>query len=236
MGEPMHIDNSEVRLPRVTARSITDRACEVIRDAIVQGQFQPGERLSEERLADELGVSKTPVHDALLRLVAEGLVEMTPYVGASVVKLSPQDVNEIYDVRENLERLAIHLAIAHVDEAVLLELDAALASFSRPLQQREFQRYFDVDHELHDGIARMSRNGRLVRFLDMLRNQSHAARYLSSRLPGRTDRSIEEHRAIIAGLLARDVVAAEGAMQAHLRGSRQAAMRIVTDMEGNGEA
>jgi len=221
-------------LQKVTSRSVTDAAYEAIRAGIVEGHFGPGERLSEERLAEDLGVSKTPVHDALLRLVAEGLVEMTPYVGASVIKLSPRDVNEIYDVRENLERLAIHLAIEHVDEDCLRELDATLASFSRPLQQREFQRYFDVDHELHDGIARMSQNGRLVRFLDMLRNQSHAARYLSSRLPGRTDRSIEEHRAIIAGLLARDVVAAEDAMQAHLSGSRQAALRIVTELSDDG--
>jgi len=218
------------RLNKVTAQSITDRAYEAIRDAIVMGQFQPGERLSEETLADQLGVSKTPVHDALGRLVADGLVQMTPYVGASVVRLSPRDVDEIYDVRETLERLAIQLAIAHVDETMLSELDRELAGFGRPLQQREFQHYFDVDNRLHYGIAQMSGNQRLVRFLDMLRNQSHAARYLSSRLPGRTDRSIEEHRAIIAALLARDARQAAETMQLHLGGSRQAASQIVAGL------
>jgi len=217
-------------LQRVAARSITDRAYEAIRDAIVQGQFLPGERLSEEALAEQLGVSKTPVHDALGRLVAEGLVQVTPYVGASVVRLSPEDVDEIYDVRETLERLAIRRAIAHVDEEPLRALDQELASFSRPLQQREFQHYFDVDNRLHDAVAQMSGNGRLVRILDMLRNQSHAARYLSSRLPGRTDRSIEEHRAIIAALLARDAERATETMMTHLRGSRQAATHIVTEL------
>ena len=220
-------------LQRVATRSITDRAYEAIRDAIVQGQFLPGERLSEEALAEQLGVSKTPVHDALGRLVAEGLVQMTPYVGASVVRLSPEDVDEIYDVRETLERLAIQRAIAHVDEEPLRTLDAELASFSRPLQQREFQHYFDVDNRLHDAVAQMSGNGRLVRILDMLRNQSHAARYLSSRLPGRTDRSIEEHRAIIAALLARDAERATETMMTHLGGSRQAATRIVTELATN---
>ena len=217
-------------LQRVTTRSITDRAYEAIRDAIVEGQFHPGERLSEESIAEQLGVSKTPVHDALGRLVAEGLVQMTPYVGASVVRLSPKDVDEIYDVRETLERLAIQLAIAHVDDAPLHELDQELASFSRPLPQREFQHYFDVDNRLHDAVAQMSGNQRLVRILDMLRNQSHAARFLSSRLPGRTDRSIEEHRSIIAALLERDAALVTATMQKHLSGSRQAASHIVTEL------
>ncbi len=221
-------------LTKVTARSITDRAFEAIRDAIVIGQFQPGERLSEESLAEQLGVSKTPVHDALGRLVAEGLVQMTPYVGAAVVRLSPRDVEEIYEVRETLERLAIQLAIAHVDEGPLRDLDQELASFSRPLQQKEFQHYFDVDNRLHDAVAQMSGNQRLVRFLDMLRNQSHAARFLSSRLPGRTDRSIEEHRAIIAALLGRDAALATQTMQKHLTGSRQAATQIVVSLAAPG--
>ena len=216
-------------LAKVTARSISDRAYEAIRDAIVEGQFRPGERLSEETLAEQLGVSKTHVHDARGRLVAEGLVQMTPYVGASVIRLSPEDVDEIYDLRETLERLAIRQAIGHVDEALLLELDHELASFARPLPQKEFQHYFDVDNRLHDAVAQMSGNGRLVRILDMLRNQSHAARFLSSRLPGRTDLSIEEHRAIIAALLARDAPLAQETMQRHLSGSRRAAAHIVEE-------
>ncbi len=219
--------DSHSKLQRVQVRSMTDRAYEAIRDAIIEGEFQPGERLSEERLGEQLGVSKTPVHDALMRLEAEGLVDITPYIGASVVHLSPQDITEIYDVRETLERLAIRLAIGHDDAAQLGQLDEELASFSRPLKPTEFNQYFDVDHRLHSSIAEMSGNTRLARFLGMLRNQSHAARFLSSRLPGRTDRSIEEHREIIAAILAGDSDRAERAMQVHLSGSRKAAMKIV---------
>jgi DNA-binding GntR family transcriptional regulator len=216
-------------LQRVSMRSISDRAYETIRDAIMRGQLQPGERLSEESIAEQLGVSKTPVHDALGRLVAEGLVEMTPYVGASVVCLSASDVDEIFDLRDTLEQLAIQQAIEHVDEDLLLELDREVLLFSRPLPQQELPRCFDVDNRLHDAIAQMSGNGRLVRILDMLRNQSHAARYLSSRLPGRPDQSLDEHRAIIAALLAHDVRRATDTMQAHLDASRRAAMSIVMD-------
>jgi DNA-binding GntR family transcriptional regulator len=219
------------QLPRVLARSVTDRAYEAIRAAIVEGHLVPGKRLSEESLAEQLGVSKTPVHDALGRLVADGLVQMVPYQGASVVQLTSEDVNEIYTLREKLECLAIQLAVAHVDESLLQSLDAGFSSFQRPLRHAEFSHYFEIDARVHDAIAQMSCNRRLMRYLNSLRSQALAARYISSRAPGYTDGSIDEHRAVVGALLARDAANAEEAMRRHLDAARQAALRAMEEID-----
>lgn len=206
------------KLTRVDARSLADRVQEILRDAILlEGRFAPGERLSEEALAAELGVSKTPVHDALIRLSAEGLVRIVPYQGAFVIKHTPHDVDEIHQLRKSLELLAMDLAQPHLDDQVLSELLYEHEQIKRPLEGSQgFYDFEMVNRHFHDALAAMSQNQRLVDFLRILRARAVSRHYIAMRFPGRDDQALDEHVAILKALLARDHGRAKQLMAEHL--------------------
>lgn len=204
------------RTPRVT-----DRIYLELRQAILSGELQPGQKLRQTGVADDFAVSQSPVREAFERLASDGLVTLTPRRGAEVSGLSPREVEEIYEVREALDPHATALAVEHAGDGALARIsDLAGASCVPGLPPQEL---FERNRAFHAAIYRASGNGRLVQIFEGLWNTVTAVRMfeLYAREPQELSHSNDEHVAIAAALQARDDERATGLTRDHIRAARR---------------
>ena len=145
--------------------------CETLRDAIRKGVLAPGERLMEIQLAEELGVSRTPVREAIRKLELEGYVIMMPRRGTYVANLSIRDVNEVFEIRTSLDSLASGLAAERITDEELEHLQRLLVSIGEYIEEGDMDKIVETDMEFHDLLYQASRNSRLVGIIFNLREQ-----------------------------------------------------------------
>lgn len=202
---------------KILPAQLERRVYERLRDEIVSGALRPGEQLVEARIAGDLGVSKTPVREALIRLQRDGLVEIEPYRGARVLQPSAEDVHEVLELRLLLEcRIARDLAERRPPD-VLRALERSVAASREALAAGETQRLLDSLTEFSDLMADACGNSRMAKLLVDLRSVLLLIGSTSLRAPGREARSISEHEAILAAIRAGDADAAERTTAAHIR-------------------
>ena len=187
-----------------------------LRDAITSGAFQPKEHLVEKDLVAMLGTSRGSVRVVLARLEQEGLVIREPNRGVRVRLVSESDAVEIVEARCALESVAARHAALNATTGDIAALRQIMAELRKLRKSGDLLAYADKNRELHAVIVRMSRHGTAATLLEMLTSQSVSFQYRSILQPGRADRSIREHEAVVAAIAARDPVAAEAAMRAHL--------------------
>jgi DNA-binding GntR family transcriptional regulator len=198
-------------------RKVTDWVFEEVRQAIIDLRLVPGTPLREAAMAGQLGVSKTPVREALARLEQEGLVETTSFKGAVVSGYSPQDLREIYELRELLEGAAARAAATAASEATLARF-AALVAESRTLwAEGDLEGLAALLGAFDLVIYEQVTNERIRALIDNLK--AHLARIgrLTEEIPGRVTASVEEHAAIVDAIAARDPDEAERSMRVHIR-------------------
>lgn len=176
-----------------------------LRQAILKGELEPGERLMEMQLAAQMGVSRTPIREAIRKLELEGLVLMIPRRGAIVAKITEKDLRDVLEVRSTLERLAIELACKRMQKEDFKRLREAQEAFKEALENDDditLQAQRDV--EFHDVIYKATGNLRLIQMLNNLRERMYRYRleYLKYDLAHQT--LIEEHESIIGALYKRD--------------------------------
>ena len=145
--------------------------CETLRDAIRSGILKPGERLMEIQLAEELGVSRTPVREAIRRLELEGYVIMMPRRGTYVANLSIRDVNEVFEIRTSLESLSSGLAAERITDDELERLQRLLVQIGSYIEIGDMEKIVETDTEFHDLLYQASRNQRLVGIISRLRER-----------------------------------------------------------------
>jgi DNA-binding GntR family transcriptional regulator len=218
-----------------TYRPLRDVVFETLRDAIIQGKLKPGERLMEIQLAEEMGVSRTPVREAMRKLELEGLIVMVPRKGAYVAGISVKDIVDIFEVRAALESLAAGLAAERITEEELEELERALVQISEA--GSNIDAVVRTDTGFHEIIYRASRNQRLLQIITNL--QEHIQRFRTTSLsrPGRTKTAIEEHRQIVEAISERNVELAQALAREHIENAEQSllsALREATDHAGRG--
>ena len=209
---------------KVQAQSLVDVVAERIEAAIISGQLAPGSRLSEQALATSLGVSRGPLREAIRRLEGRKLLERTTNIGVRVAQLSLKDLGEILQVREALECLACSLAATHMPDSEIAALRKMLDDHEKQKAVQKQEGYYQEDKNLdfHFHIVNGSGNERLAHMLGGdLHYMLRVYRYKSGAKPGRAAEVLEEHRAIVAALEARDPQAAEHAMREHLRHARR---------------
>jgi DNA-binding GntR family transcriptional regulator len=197
-------------------RKMTDRVYDQLRQAIVDLRLRPGEPLREVPLAEQLGVSKTPLREAFTRLEQEGLVETTSFKGAVVTGYSDRDLREIYELRALLECAAARAAAERSTDETVQELHEIVAR-SRDLRDAggrvalaELLGRFDA--VLYAQIT----NARIAGLIDNLRAHLTRIGKLTEDIPGRVEASVEEHAAIVRAIAARDADDAERQMRAHI--------------------
>jgi DNA-binding GntR family transcriptional regulator len=216
------IEKVDVQLENFSnAPRLADMAYEAIHDAIVSKSLQPGSKLLVRDLAQRLGISYTPVKEALVKLAGEGLVQIIPRKGAYVALLTIPDVVEIYELREVLEGLAAAKAAAVTTEDQLAKIAGYLNDGKLCIASGEVKRYSDVDILFHSAIAEASRNIRLLEALKKLQSQVRLLMATSASLSGRPQRSIQQHEQIYEAIKRRDSIGADNAAKCHVKEARE---------------
>lgn len=205
-----------------------------LRQAILKGELEPGERLMEMQLAEQLGVSRTPIREAIRKLELEGLVLMIPRRGAIVAKITEKDLKDVLEVRASLERLSTKLACERMEEETIEELREAQEAFKAALRGDDITLQAQKDVEFHDVIYKSTNNLRLIQMLNNLREQMY--RYRLEYLKDGTSHQklVEEHEAIIEALSRRDTEETTNIMVGHVYNQEQAVMRKVHEAESTG--
>lgn len=208
-------------------KPLRELVCENIRQAIIDGTFSPGERLMEIQLADEMGVSRTPVREAIRKLELEGFVVMIPRRGTYVADISIKDINEIYEIRISLDVLAAGLAAERITDEELATLNNYMVEISKYVPTMNMEKIVELDTAFHNVLYTASRNERLVSIINNLREQLTGIRGRSMSYPGRLVETMEEHRALVDCIAARDPERAQNAARLHLENAEQTLMRSI---------
>ena len=203
----------------ISVSTIADEALKRVTQAIVSGQYAPGERLSEAELARQFGISRGPIREALGRLEGK-LVQRSPRVGVSVLDLSIEKLTDLFAVREALEGMAARLAATNITDADIEHLTTLLDRHSGHRDVSAGEGYYQgsKDDDFHFNIARIAGNNQLQHMLqEELYHQLRLYRYRLSVRKGRALTALDEHRAILAALSDRNPDRAEEAMRTHIR-------------------
>jgi DNA-binding GntR family transcriptional regulator len=200
---------------------------ESLREAIISGQLRPGERLMEIQLAEEMGVSRTPVREAIRKLELEGLVVMIPRKGAYVAGLSLKDIVDVFEIRGALEGLAAELAAERITDNELEELERYLVKIADDIEKGDLDKVVATDTEFHSILYQASRNQRLSQIISNLREQIQRFRTTSLSYPGRMKTALEEHRKIVEAISARDCELAFKLAQEHIENAENSMMSMI---------
>lgn len=195
---------------------LRDVVFNTLREAILKGELEPGERLMEIALAQKLGVSRTPIREAIRKLELEGLVVMAPRKGAEVAEITLKDLRDVLEVRKNLEELAVELACKKATEADIEEMKAAHEEFIKTLSQKDLTVIAEADVKFHDVIYKITGNKRLIQILNNLREQMY--RYRLEYIKDEKKRMIvtDEHLQIIEAIEGKNVDSAKNYIQVHI--------------------
>jgi DNA-binding GntR family transcriptional regulator len=192
-----------------------DDAYETLKAAITSGELQPGERLYETALSARFGVSRTPVREALQRLVTEGLAEVGPN-GVRVTTLSVKDVRALQRTSRALQSLAALLAASEGSEADMAKLEELMQRMETCAAAHDFKSWAEADVAIHRHIFQMSANPWLSKLLLQMESLIARVRHVMLGRPGRVEEATDEHRLVVEAIKSRDEKAAEKAMYDHL--------------------
>ena len=215
--------------------SLGNQAYQELKRFILGRQIPPVENLNEGELARALGISRTPVREAMNRLEREGLVEIIPQRGAFVVQFSPKDVWELFLIRENLEGLAAHLAAERMDEKNLAKLESCVQGFTEPFSKEAITRYSSEDLRFHQAIVNLSEAKRLINLVSSLHDHIRMFRLTTVGVSGRMKSSLAEHREIIESFRKGDPEECERKMRGHIRQVRDGVMKNIKVFLNGGE-
>lgn len=182
----------------------SDMVYAILHEAILSGIVPPGQRLGEEPLAALFEVSRTPVREALLRLETTGLAHRVPRRGLIVARITPQEIVEVYVVRETLDGLAAYLAAQFATPSDVADLVAINEQFARAEQTGSVVEMADLNLRFHEAIARIARNSLLTQFLTQISHQVRRIPGTTFQHPGRAARAVEEHADIVKAIQAGD--------------------------------
>jgi len=222
----------------IVRRNLGSDVYSILWDRILSRNLHPTEKLSDLRLSEELGVSRTPVREALHRLVQDGVVIYSPNRGFSVATFSPEDISEIFDLRAVLEALALRTVAAKLRpeeytwasselDRVKLLIDGAGNDTERHEAASEF---LNVDQGFHQWLIEGSQNQRLITFVNGLWAQISVFQRAGTHIPGWNEIALKQHKAVIDLLLADDGERAADALQDHILDMK---VRVLADIAPN---
>ncbi len=190
-------------------RPIREIVLERLRKAIMNGSFQPGDRLVETSIAEGMGVSRTPVREAFRQLEIEGLAENVPRRGTIVKGISKTDILEIYEIREVLEGLVFRLACTNISESELLDLKEKISKMEQCIDNNDIKEYWRLHGEFHDVILYWSKNNRLIDQMKQIYEYLSKLRNFTLVMNKRRKVAMEEHKALIKAFEKKDEILAE---------------------------
>lgn len=221
-----------VKVPKLKMDSyqpLRDVIFETLRKSIVTGEIKPGERLMEVSLAEQMGVSRTPVREAIRRLEAEGLVTMTPRKGTHVSQLSIKDIMDVLEVRTVLDKLATDLAAERIQAAQLKSLEGIHKAYINCVQKSNIEGAVKKDVEFHDIIYAASGNPRLVAVATSLREHVYRFRVLYMKDALIAENVLIEHEQILSALTNAESEKASNLAEKHIRNQMESIIENVNE-------
>ena len=206
---------------------LRDVVFQTLRQAILKGELKPGERLMEIQLAQKLGVSRTPVREAIRKLELEGLVLMIPRKGAEVAEITIKDLEDVLEVRAALEELAVCDACENITEEQILALKEAADNFQAALESDDLVKCAETDMAFHEIIYQASDNKRLIQVLNNMREQIYRYRVEYLKEGETRDILVKEHEELTKAIRDRDVERAKKLSYQHIENQRTAIMRSI---------
>ena len=213
-------------MTRIAHTALYQEVAERLRQRIFAHELAPGAWIDEQALAEQYGISRTPLREALKVLAAEGLVTLKPRRGCYVTEISEQDLDEIFPLLAILEGRCAHDATKRAKPDDLARLEGIHAILQQSAAKGQIDRFFEANQEFHAAIQKLAGNRWVTQVIADLRKVMKLTRMHSLSLEGRVDQSLQEHTAILAAMQARDAAAAEKAMHDHLLSGRQALARM----------
>ena len=206
---------------------LRDVVFNTLRRAILTGKLKPGERLMEVHLANRLGVSRTPIREAIRKLELEGLVIMIPRRGAEVARITEKSLKDVLEVRRTLDALSVELACERISGEDLERLRAACEEFEQAAKGKDASVIAKADVALHDIIVAATGNERLVQLVNNLSEQMYRYRFVYIMEESQHDMLVAEHREIYESILCRDKERASRAAKLHIDNQEKSIMRQI---------
>ena len=211
---------------RIAPLALYQEVAERLRERIFSHELQPGTWVDEQTLAEQYGISRTPLREALKVLASEGLVTLKPRRGCYVTEISERDLDEVFSVMALLEGECARLVVGRASDTHLDQLKAIHADLERAAAATDIEGFFEANQAFHRSIQELADNHWLLHVIEDLRKVIKLSRHHSLYSEGRLEQALAEHRAILDALVKRDAAAAEVLMRAHIRRGREAVARI----------
>lgn len=210
---------------------LRDVVFNTLREAILKGELRPGERLMELQLAAKLGVSRTPIREAIRMLEQEGLAVTIPRRGAEVAKMTEKDMQDVLQVREALDELAASIACELITKEELESLENAMQEFEAATRTKDIKKIAETDMVFHDIIYQATRNPKLVNILNNLREQMY--RYRVEYLKDEKNYPIllKEHQEILDGFIEKNKALVTDSMRKHVINQAVAVKAMIEEQE-----
>jgi len=209
--------------------TIREEVFKYLRGKILTGEATPGTKLIESRLADEIGVSRTPVREALHNLEMEKLIESIPRVGYVVREITENDVEEIIEIRIALETLAAKWACSMISPRDLKQLEKIILLTDRGIEKKENQKVVELDTHFHDIIFRASQSRRIEEMSQAMRDYMLRFRIKGLRIPEIARRSNEGHRRILEAIKTKNIKKIESAVRYHLNWTKRNVIQAISE-------
>jgi DNA-binding GntR family transcriptional regulator len=218
---------------RIAPTALYQEVAERLRQRIFAHELQPGSWIDEQKLAEQYGISRTPLREALKVLASEGIVELKPRRGCYVTEISRQDLDDIFPLMAMLEGRCAYEAVKRARSADFTALRAIHEKLESASRDGRIDAFFEANQEFHKKIQELSGNRWLLTVIQDLRKVLKLSRMHSLSLEGRLQQSLDEHRAILASMLAGDAAKAEREMHDHLLSGREALARMDAQNQKN---
>jgi len=213
-------------------KSLGQDVFEYLKNAIIDQTIEPGSRLVESKLAEMLGISRTPLREALHKLEREEWIEKTPSGGFQVVSLTRNDIEETFGIRSVLEAYAARLAAENYQEKDLVPLEKKMAEYQKCLEKKANDKLQKINTEFHDLLYALSRNPKLVKMINQLRSQISRFRQIILKQDEYAQESNEDHVRMLDAIKKRDGDMVEKLVREHILNGKKAVLSQLVD-EGN---
>lgn len=212
---------------------LRDVVFNTLRQAILTGELKPGERLMEIHLANRLGVSRTPIREAIRKLELEGLVTMIPRRGAEVAQITEKSMKDVLEVRRTLDALSAELACERISQEEEEALKKACRDFEEAVKTKDAKVIAKADVALHDIIAAATGNQRLIQLINNLAEQMYRYRFEYIKDASQHERIIQEHRIIYESIVKKDKEAASNMAKVHIDNQEKAVINRIRMEQAN---
>lgn len=210
---------------------LRDVVFNTLRESILKGDLKPGERLMEIQLAQRLGVSRTPIREAIRKLELEGLVIMIPRRGAEVARITEKNTRDVLEVRKALEELAVQLACQRIGDEELLQLEEEAENFHKMADSNNLTALAEADVRFHDVIYLSTGNQRLIHILNNLGEQMYRYRIEYIKDPRNHASIMSEHHEIVEAIKAKDMSRALVAIDMHIDNQEMTVTQSIKDKQ-----